>query len=193
MLEPIAAPIDTRAIRAWLRQNGVEISDRGLIPTTLMAQYEEAHGIIRIPQDQGRELPLLPHSEGSLLIRTDFSDDDAWLDVVSAVQAPTVDGFVAVVDICEDRAFTELTPDQLTAHLPNRHRHSVLFVVDAVTIRDPEHPLIAIGLDVAKSPAATLRVIPSAVQTVGDNLNLHNMWFQEYIAWADPDGVLRLY
>lgn len=106
--------------------------------------------------------------------------------------APTVEGFIAHVDICEDREFADLPPDRLTAHLPNRHRHSVLFVVDTVTIRDPEHPLIAIGLDVTQLPVATLRIIPSAAQKVESNLTSTKMWFQDFVLQADPDGVLRL-
>lgn len=40
-----AAPVrrDTKHIREWLRGQGVEISDRGRIPTDLMQQYEAAH------------------------------------------------------------------------------------------------------------------------------------------------------
>ena len=34
---------DTKHIREWLRGQGVEISDRGRIPTDLMQQYEAAH------------------------------------------------------------------------------------------------------------------------------------------------------
>ncbi|MEZ0109633.1 hypothetical protein ABH920_003647 [Catenulispora sp. EB89] len=172
----------------------MEISDRGRIPSDLIARYERAHGLDRIPDDQGRALPLLPHFlHGALLIRTDFSDDDAWLAVIAAVRAPTVEGFTAHIDICEDRAFADLPPDRLTAHLPNRHRHSVLFVVDAVTIRNPEHPLVAIGLDVTQPPVATLRIIPSAVQMIENNLTSTKMWFQDFVVQADPDGVLRLY
>ncbi|WP_194916558.1 DUF6924 domain-containing protein [Catenulispora rubra] len=117
MPEPMDTRVDTRAVRAWLRRNGVEISDRGRIPSDLIARYEQAHGLDRIPDDEGRALPLLPHyRHGALLVRTDFSDDDAWLAVVTAVLAPTVEGFTALVEICEDRAFADLPPDRLTAH-----------------------------------------------------------------------------
>ncbi|MEY9911861.1 hypothetical protein ABIA35_008118 [Catenulispora sp. MAP12-49] len=34
---------DTKHIRAWLRDQGVEISDRGRISTDLMQRYESAH------------------------------------------------------------------------------------------------------------------------------------------------------
>jgi len=34
---------DTKHIREWLRSQGVEISDRGRIPTDLMNRYNAAH------------------------------------------------------------------------------------------------------------------------------------------------------
>lgn len=34
---------DTKHIREWLREQGVEISDRGRIPTDLMNRYKAAH------------------------------------------------------------------------------------------------------------------------------------------------------
>jgi len=39
------APVrrDTKHIREWLRDQGVEISDRGRIPTEQMQRYEAAH------------------------------------------------------------------------------------------------------------------------------------------------------
>lgn len=184
---------DTRAIRVWLRQNGIQISDRGRVPTDLMAMYERAHGIERIPDDQDRKLPLIPLRGCSTVLRTDFSDEEAWRRVVAAIETPTREGFIATADYCQDRAFADLTTAQLLEHLPNGHDDSVLFVVDALTIQDPEHPLIAIGISVHEPPVRELRLIPSAVQAVGDNLRISNMWFQDFVVQADPDGILRLY
>ncbi|GAA1951225.1 DUF6924 domain-containing protein [Catenulispora subtropica] len=187
-------PGDTRAIRVWLRQNGVEISDRGRIPSDLMEKYERAHGIEPIPDDLGRALPLLPHHrDGALVVRTDFRDDEAWRAVVATAGAPTRDGFQAYVLTCEDRAFAGLTPGRLMAHLPTRHRHRVLFVADAMTMENPEHPLIALSVDEYESPGDVLRAVPSAVQAISDNLDIANMRFHDFVLQADPDGVLRLY
>jgi hypothetical protein len=33
----------TRAIRGWVRQNGYELSDRGRIPSIVIAAFEAAH------------------------------------------------------------------------------------------------------------------------------------------------------
>ena len=36
------ARTDTSAIRAWAREQGYELSDRGRVPTNIMAEYEQA-------------------------------------------------------------------------------------------------------------------------------------------------------
>ncbi|HHX84299.1 MAG TPA: Lsr2 family protein [Actinomycetales bacterium] len=35
--------VDTKAVRAWARENGYEVSERGRIPATVMAAYAEAN------------------------------------------------------------------------------------------------------------------------------------------------------
>jgi hypothetical protein len=36
--------IDTTAVRAWAREQGIEIKDRGRIPADVIAKYEAATG-----------------------------------------------------------------------------------------------------------------------------------------------------
>jgi hypothetical protein len=39
-----AGGIDTSAVRAWAREQGIEIKERGRVPATVIAQYREAMG-----------------------------------------------------------------------------------------------------------------------------------------------------
>lgn len=39
-----ASRTDTTAIRDWARDQGLKVSDRGRIPTDILAKYETAHG-----------------------------------------------------------------------------------------------------------------------------------------------------
>lgn len=36
--------IDTTAVRAWAREQGIDIKERGRVPATIVAQYREATG-----------------------------------------------------------------------------------------------------------------------------------------------------
>lgn len=182
---------DTRAVRAWAAEAGINCPQRGAIPAAVTVAYNEAHGIERVPPAKDRQLPLLPgHMDlCSLVVRTDYTDDASWREVMTAVKAPTDEGFVATIDVCEDRAFDSLAPAQLVEHLPNGHRHRVLFIVDAATIRHPEHPLVAV--DLQDELGREFRLIPSCVQSLGDNMNLANMWFHEFANHTAADGVFR--
>lgn len=181
----------TKVVRAWAAEVGIDCPQRGAVPASVTAAYEQAHGIKWIQPTHDRQLPFLPAYMDlcSLVVRTDFADDASWREVMAAIQAPTDEGFIATVDVCEDRAFAGLTSAQLVEHLPDGHKHRVLFVVDAVTVRHPEHPLVAV--DLRDEPGREIRIVPSFVQSLGDNMNLANMWFHEFANHTDAEGVFR--
>lgn len=39
-----ASAVDTVAVRAWARENGIDIKERGRVPASVLAQYREATG-----------------------------------------------------------------------------------------------------------------------------------------------------
>ncbi len=61
-----------------------------------------------------------------------------------------------------------------------------MFVVDGVTIRDADHPVLVI--DLADQPGRTFRVIPSEMWSVENNLSLANMDFDEFADAVDAAG-----
>jgi hypothetical protein len=40
----VARPGQSEAVRAWAREQGMQVSDRGRMPTSVIAAYEKAHG-----------------------------------------------------------------------------------------------------------------------------------------------------
>ena len=129
----------------------------------------------------------LPRSDQALVIRTDFSDDSAWNTIVAAIRQP-VEGFYAYVDFVDDPAFGELTVEQLVA-LRDDLSKSYAIVADAVTMSDADHPLLVV--DLIEEVGRTFRAVPSAVQSVENNLSIANMDFREFADNVDADGVFR--
>jgi hypothetical protein len=134
----------------------------------------------------------------SLLIRTDFSDDDVWRVVCEAACAPTPDGYQASLGFVDDRQLDGATVEVL---LPLVDR-GYFFVADSRTIADPEHPILVVNnedpLDdddpeLAVPCGATLRVIASHIHALEANLSLANMDFVEFADSTDDDGVFRGY
>jgi hypothetical protein len=132
----------------------------------------------------------LPDTPDALVLRTDFSDDGTWRAVCEAIAAPSPgDGFLANVSFVEDRAFESAVAEDLIAAAEGSQYRAFMFVVDAVTIRDADHPVLV--LDLADQPGRTFRVTPSEMWGVENNLSLGNMDFDEFASAVDAAGVFR--
>lgn len=141
-------------------------------------------------------LPMPEDSLFSLVVRTDFTDDDAWSTVRSAITAPvgldpaTGDYDVkAGVEFADDRRYEAMTADQLLARVPEGTHHRVFFVVDRETLTDPDHPVLAVDLD--EQPGRSFRVVPSWMWDVQINLAISNTDWESYADEAGVDGVYR--
>ncbi|GAA4677465.1 DUF6924 domain-containing protein [Phytohabitans rumicis] len=130
----------------------------------------------------------LPDTVGALVLRTDFADDGAWDAVQAACAVPSVDGFAASLSFVGDRAFAAVTAEQV-ARLPSATYRSFLFLVDDVTVTDPEMPIVAV--DLLHTPGNWFRVVPGEMWGIENNLSISNMDFFEFANHADPDGVFR--
>jgi hypothetical protein len=131
---------------------------------------------------------VLPESGNALVIRTDFSDEAAWDRLCGAIRTPSPDfGFLANVDFVSDRQYDGATADALVAEAPDSQQ--LLFVADRVALTHPEQPLLAVYY--FDKPFRSLRVIPSELWGVENNISLANMDFDEFAENVGPDGIFR--
>ena len=87
-------------------------------------------------------MPTLPRSHSSLLVRTDFTCDDAWDLVSDEAQREYKDGFRAYLEPVSDPAFDGATWAVVKAAVPVEDQGaSVLFVADAMTLTAPDHQI----------------------------------------------------
>lgn len=145
-------------------------------------------------------MPTLPR--GTLLVRTDFADNDAW-DLVrdEATREYGPDGFRAHVEPVSDPQWAGATWESVKAAAPvDDDGPSVLFIADSVTFASPEHPVIVVDLDdkilsVAEFPEIAgrtpFRCIPSELWGVENNLNISNMDWEDFACEVGDDGVFR--
>mgnify|MGYP001111306498 CR=1 FL=1 len=134
----------------------------------------------------------LPNSDDSPVVRTDFSDQAAWVAVCEAVRTPVREGpdeFVAYVDFIDDPSFEGLTPESLRSVIDEGCDPRIVFLVDRVTLAHPDHPILVVDLD--KKESGPFRVIPSLVWSVESNLSIGNMDYEEFAGAVGPDGVFR--
>jgi hypothetical protein len=134
----------------------------------------------------------LPKTTNPLVVRTDFEHQQAWETIYKLIRAPvSAPGarFHAHVQFLEDVAFRELDSEQLLMRVPSDYNHPFLIVVDNTTVIHPEFPILII--DLSGHRGRSFRAIPSAIQSVENNLSISNMDFAEFADATDEDGIFR--
>jgi uncharacterized protein DUF6924 len=131
----------------------------------------------------------LPLSRVALVIRTDFSDQQTWEAIGAAIVQPTQEDFRAHVEFVDDNAYRGLTTEQLLDLLPDGDVRAFFMVVDDITVRESDHPILVVGL--RRDRGRLFRAIPAAVQSIENNLSISNMDFAEFADAVDQDGVFR--
>ncbi|WP_210490179.1 DUF6924 domain-containing protein [Rufibacter aurantiacus] len=133
---------------------------------------------------------MLPDTKDVLVLRTDFSDDGKWEKICNWIAEPTPkDGFKAAVYFLSEKKFGGLESEELLTGIAKNYKHFFIFIVDSTTIAHMEHPVLCI--DLKDNPGDTLRVIPSEMYSIENNLSISNMNFEEFKSSVDSDGVFR--
>ncbi len=135
----------------------------------------------------------LPQHENTLLIRTDFSDEEAWQTLRAVVTTPDEeDGSLAALHIVDDPAYRDLTTEQVVALAPADD--DLLILADRQALNGPEMPLLAVLRAEDDEPEQgfdELRVIATELWSVENNISLANMDWEEFVDAVDDDGVFR--
>jgi hypothetical protein len=131
-------------------------------------------------------MKTLPPTDGSTpLVRTDFSDEEAWGALVTAVTTPNEDEFLADLYIVDDPDHRGLTSEQVAALAPE---HSLIVVADQEAATAPEFPLLVVYT--GDEGRQELRVIAEELWSMENNISLANMDWEEFVDAAE-DGVFR--
>ncbi|MFC4859416.1 DUF6924 domain-containing protein [Actinophytocola glycyrrhizae] len=129
----------------------------------------------------------------SVLVRTWFGDDGSWGSLVLEVHTPSDQGFQANIAVVNDPVFEGLTPEALrTGHTGGA---IVSFIADETTLVNPEHPILAVWVlprpDDDRRDLSPFRVVPAALWSVENNINLGNMDWADFTRSSARDGVFH--
>ncbi|MEU3272484.1 hypothetical protein ABZ639_16705 [Saccharomonospora sp. NPDC006951] len=125
----------------------------------------------------------LPETDHSPLLRTDFTDDDAW----SALLTEVGDDWLTVMP---DPAHEGLPVPELISLVPEGRRYPVLAVADNVTFSSADRTLLLVDVD--EEPGRSFRAVPEAFRSAIGNLAIENLSFDDYLGMLDDSGVYRL-
>lgn len=133
----------------------------------------------------------LPAIEATLLVRTDFNDEHGWRALLEGlgelddenrthVDFDELDegdaGFEALV--VDDREFESLQPGQVPALVPPKADVTMVALADAVTLADPDVPLLVV--DLYDTPGQAIRIPLAEAGSMAANLQISNMDFAEF-------------
>ena len=136
-------------------------------------------------------MAILPRLNCSLLVRTDFTSDDAWHQVSDQAQRESEDGFRAYAEPVSDPAFDGATWEAVKAAVPaNDHGASVLFVADSTALTAADHPVLVVDL-LDGSGKRPFRCILPELWSVDNNLNIANMAWEDFASAVDERGTFR--
>lgn len=125
----------------------------------------------------------------SLVLRTDFSDDQAWAAVQAMVNASCEYSCATYVS---DPAYAGVGIQALVdadGAADDDEKVLYLFLADVTTMTGAGHPLLAV--DLADEPGRTFRVPPRWYADVSANLTIANMDFCEFADAVDASGTYR--
>ena len=186
---------DSRLIRAWAAGRGISVASRGQLPVEVLDVYRREFGLDQpvAPRDFicgrcGAPVAVLPRTRSTLVVRTDFSDDDAWRAIGTAVLKPVEEGCRTDAELLDDAAFRGLSTLQVLNRIPNDCENKLLVIVDELAVGVPRHPVLVV--DLIDERGRSLRVEPAAVESMVDSINTATLRFASFEHWADADGIV---
>ncbi|MER7954096.1 hypothetical protein [Streptomyces sp. NPDC096030] len=130
-----------------------------------------------------------PDDLTSLVLRTDFADDGAWDAVRSALDAAGDHTHATYVSELRFAGVEVRTLLDQEAAADEDDRIGDVFLADATTMNDPDHPLLAV--DLSDEPGRTFRVPARWFPDISANLSIANMDFADFADVADGSGTFH--
>lgn len=161
--------------------------DLGVCDRPGIALFGLAEGTVRC-EDPGMRLPQ-PEDLTSLVLRTDFGDEQVWEAVQMTIDASCEYPCATYVS---DLAYADVDIQALLdadANADDEDKVFYLFLADEITMTDAEHPLLAV--DLADEPGRTFWVLPRWYIDISANLCIANMDFDEFADAVDSSGTYR--
>jgi hypothetical protein len=128
-------------------------------------------------------------TSAAALVRTDYSDHQAWERLRDDILAETEDGFRACVEVIDEPAFDGLSPETIRSAARNGYQYGFIIIADRVSVTSQDRSVLVI--DLFDQPGRTFRAVPAAIQAIENNLSIANLSFFEFADHVDADGIFR--
>ena len=133
---------------------------------------------------------ILPPSEyATPLLRTEYSMEERWRDLLERIATPSPDGFLANVTVVSDPRLDGMTADDIQGLASAGRRPILTLVADTRALTDDGFPILVV--DTYGRDQRSFRVTAACLWSVENNLSLANLDWEDFADNVDPDGVYR--
>lgn len=116
--------------------------------------------------------------------------DGAWEYICKQMVTPQPEsGFLAYVTFAVASGNYHIPSEQLLNNNDSAYPHGFFFIVDDITIKHPEYPILCLGLK--DNRGLQFRAIPSAIQGIENNLSMSNIDVESFVDFPTIDGIFR--
>ncbi|MFE4933453.1 DUF6924 domain-containing protein [Streptomyces sp. NPDC056647] len=141
--------------------------------------------------------------DAALIIRTDYSDEQAWAAVKAELMRPWGDGdFESYVHIADDPKWAGYTSAQIPSAALADEELSVVFLADCDSMGDGPITLLAVAMSAREecdsdeefeADGGEFRTVPAGVHEMHANLMIANLSFGDFkeAAEDEPQGTFQ--
>jgi hypothetical protein len=146
--------------------------------------------LIKLNENKLKNMRTLPNTVEPLVLRTDFSNEKEWEKICKEILTPNPEfGFIPNVIFSNNILFKDFSEEQIYLESKTEYYHAFIFIIDKITSSNKEHPILCVGMKHNKG--LKIRVIPSEMWCIENNLSIANMDFEDFSNSVDPDGIFR--
>src|SRR4051794_3247440 len=136
-------------------------------------------------------MDALPSGTATLLVRTEFQDDEVWQEVVAAATGAgeSPPDAVALLPV-DDPQFVGCTNEQLLSAAAENHRagSTVLFVADTQTMELPDMPVLVLNMESLPGGRTWFRCVPAELSMVENDLSIGQLDWEDFAESAAENG-----
>ncbi|MFJ3671511.1 DUF6924 domain-containing protein [Streptomyces sp. NPDC090106] len=133
-----------------------------------------------------------PEGGGAVLVRTDFTDEQAWEQLRARLASYTSEGLLVDLRTVDDPRHAGMTEEQLRSLVPDGAEYPYFAVADsstfAASLPARDRTLLVVDVD-EEGPGEVFRAVVSSLAEIDANLVLANTDFADYVEGVGPEGV----
>ncbi len=140
-------------------------------------------------QNQVTEQITHSHRNETLVLRTDYTNQNSWEKICQEIKASGKDsGFSPDVYFLSDRKYENFTLEEFNDSFPD-YGASIIFIVDSISMSHPDNLIHCIYFE--DTPGDSFRSTTRHIWSIENNINTANMDFETFKSSLVKNGIFN--